>query len=147
MSEPCTVQSYWYVPATGNVIAYVPLPVRVPLLAKLGDPTDWTLCGRLPAHVQVAVPPTGIVSTAGFMVPLCPLTNWMPEPTVTDPTGPPPPPPPPPLPPPPRPQAPPPARGPPRAADRNSRVPRHMKPPPPPPRRGQVTGPEWNRAP
>jgi hypothetical protein len=36
------------------------------LLVKLVDPNDWTLCGNDPDHVQVTVPPTGMVSTAGF---------------------------------------------------------------------------------
>jgi hypothetical protein len=66
IAEPCTTQSYWYVPGAANFISYVPLPVLVSLLEKLGDPVDWTLCGSAPVHVQVTVPPTGIVSTAGF---------------------------------------------------------------------------------
>src|SRR6266568_5248479 len=75
------------------------------LLTKLGEPTDWTLCGSDPVHVQETVPPIGMVSTAAFVLPLWPLTNWMPGPAVTEPTGPPPapPPPPPPYPPPPSP--------------------------------------------
>src|SRR5437879_13658987 len=75
------------------------------LLAKLGEPTDWTLCGRDPVHVQVTVPPIAMVSTAALLLPLWPLTNSMPGPAVTEPTGPPPPPPPP---PPPYPPPPPP---------------------------------------
>src|SRR5258705_2827158 len=106
---PWTAQSYWYVPGSVNVTAYVPLPVIVPLLAKLAEPTDWTLCGRDPVQVQVAVPPTEMVSTAAFELPLWPLTNSMPAPTVTEPTRPAPPPPstPPPSQPPPRPPPPP----------------------------------------
>src|SRR5881409_1590777 len=73
------------------------------LLAKLGEPTDWTLCGRDPVQVQVTVPPIAMVSTAAFVLPLWPLTNWMLGPAVTEPTGPPPPPPPPPPTPPPPP--------------------------------------------
>src|SRR6266568_4499269 len=81
---------------SSNLTAYVPLPVMVLLLAKLGEPTDWTLCGRDPVHVQVTVLPIGMVSTAALLLPLWPLTNWMPGPAVTEPAGPPPPPPPPP---------------------------------------------------
>src|SRR5881296_4271344 len=73
------------------------------LLAKLGEPTDWTLCGRDPVQVQVTVPPIAMVSTAAFVLPWWPLTNWMLGPAVTEPTGRPPPPPPPPYPPPPPP--------------------------------------------
>jgi hypothetical protein len=54
------------VPGVVNVTAYVPLPVLISLLVKLVAPNDWTLWGREPDHVQVTVPPTGIVSTAGF---------------------------------------------------------------------------------
>jgi len=53
ISWPWTAQSYWYVPGALNVTAYVPLPVMVLLLAKLCEPTDWTLCGRDPVQVQV----------------------------------------------------------------------------------------------
>jgi hypothetical protein len=70
MSLPWTAQSYWYVPGAVNVTAYVPLPVIVPLLVKPGEPSDWTPCGREPVQVQVTVAPTGIVSTAAFVVPL-----------------------------------------------------------------------------
>src|SRR5436190_14500403 len=71
------------------------------LASKLGEPTDWTLCGRDPVQVQVTVLPIAMVSTAALLLPLWPLTNWMPGPAVTEPAGPPPPPPPaPPLPPP-----------------------------------------------
>jgi hypothetical protein len=70
MSWPWTAQSYWYVPAAVNVTAYVPVPVIVPLLAKLGEPTDWTPCGSEPVHVQVTVAPTGMESTAAFVLPL-----------------------------------------------------------------------------
>src|SRR2546430_9451178 len=74
------------------------------LIEKLREPTDWTLCGRDPVQVQVTVPPIAMVSTAAFVLPLWPLTNWMPGPAVTEPTGPSPPaPPPPPRPPPPPP--------------------------------------------
>src|SRR3989442_12911190 len=86
ISWPWTAQSYWYVPGASNLTAYVPLPVMVLLLAKLGEPTDWTLCGRDPVHVQVTVPPIAMVSTAALLLPLCPLTNWMPGPAVTQPT-------------------------------------------------------------
>src|SRR5437879_11207334 len=104
ISWPWTAQSYWYVPGASNLTAYVPFPVMVLLLAKLREPTDWTLCGRDPVQVQVTVPPIAMVSTAAFVLPLWPLTNWMPGPAVTEPTGPPPPPPtPPPHPPPPPP--------------------------------------------
>src|SRR6059036_228916 len=58
------------------------------LLAKLGEPTDWTLCGRDPVQVQVTVPPIAMVSTAGFVLPLWPLTNWMLGPAVTEPAVP-----------------------------------------------------------
>src|SRR5438552_3507214 len=91
------------------------------LLAKLREPTDWTLCGRDPVQVQVTVPPIAMVSTAAFVLPLWPLTNWMPGPAVTEPTGPPPPPPPPPPYPPPPPPPPPPY------------PPLPPQPPPPPP--------------
>src|SRR5207249_1570237 len=67
------------------------------LLANAVDPWDWTLweTPRLLVHVQVTVPPTATVSTAGFAVLLWALLNTIPPlyPTVTDPTGPPPPPP------------------------------------------------------
>jgi hypothetical protein len=38
---------------------------------KAGDPVDSTLCGvpLVLVHVQVTLPPTATVSTAGFMVP------------------------------------------------------------------------------
>src|SRR2546428_3139728 len=77
----------------------------IALLANAGDPSDWTLCG-IPCvlvHVQVTVPPTATVSTAGLELPLWALRNAMAPlfPTVTDPMGPPPPPPPPSPPPPP----------------------------------------------
>src|SRR5437667_4434748 len=86
----------------------------VPLLAKLGDPTDCTVCGSDPVQLQVTVPPAAIVSTAVLLLPLWPLTNWMPGPAVTEPAGPPPPPPPPyPPPPPPPPYQPPPPQPPP----------------------------------
>jgi hypothetical protein len=42
----------------------------VPLLAKLGDPTDCTLCGSDPVQLQVTVAPTAIVSTAALLLPL-----------------------------------------------------------------------------
>src|SRR6266550_7488106 len=103
--------------------ASAPLPVMVLLLAKLVEPTDWTLCGRDPVQVQVTVPPIAMVSTAAFVLPLWPLTNSMPGPAVTEPTGPPPPaPPPPPHPPPPPPALPPAAQHapPPRAAGRGT---------------------------
>src|SRR5437773_3349673 len=122
ISWPWTAQSYWYVPGASNLTAYVPLPVMVLLFAKLGEPTDWTLCGRDPVHVQVTVPPIAMVSTAALLLPLWPLTNSMPGPAVTEPTGPPPPPPPP---PPPHPPPPPPHH------------PRPPDPPPPPPDAGR----------
>src|SRR6266704_388401 len=109
---PWTAQSYWYVPGVSNLTPYLPLPVMVLLLAKLGEPTDWTLCGRDPVQVQVTVLPIAMVSTAALLLPLWPLTNWMPGPSVTEPAGPPPPPPPPfppPTPPPPPPPLAPPA--------------------------------------
>src|SRR5436190_9780135 len=86
------------------------------LASKLGEPTDWTLCGRDPVQVQVTVLPIAMVSTAALLLPLWPLTNWMPGPAVTEPAGPPPPPPPP----PPYPPPPPPP-------------PHHTPPPQPPP--------------
>src|SRR5881628_1177597 len=68
------------------------------LLANEVDPSDSTLWATpwLLVHVQVTVPPTATVSTAGFAVPLWPLMNTIRPlfPTVTDPAGPPPPPPP-----------------------------------------------------
>jgi len=70
ISWPWTAQSYWYVPGASNLTAYVPLPVMVLLLAKLIEPTDWTPCGRDPVQVHVTVPPTAIVSTAAFELPL-----------------------------------------------------------------------------
>src|SRR5437667_3468422 len=103
----------------------------VPLLAKLGDPTDCTVCGSDPVQLQVTVPPAAIVSTAVLLLPLWPLTNWMPGPAVTEPAGPPPPPPPPPPSPPPPP--PPPPRPPP-------------PPTPPPPHKHQPNHPP-NRPP
>src|SRR5881296_3573041 len=63
------------------------------LLANAVAPSDSTLCGSEPVQVHVTVAPTAMVSTAGFWLPLWPLTNWMPGPTVTVPTAPPPPPP------------------------------------------------------
>jgi hypothetical protein len=53
---------------------------------------DRTLCDSLPVQVHVIVPPTAIVSTAGFAVPLCALRKRTLDPTLTVPTGPPPPP-------------------------------------------------------
>jgi hypothetical protein len=47
----------------------------MPLLVKLVDPVEWTLCGSEPVQVQVTVLPTGMVSTAGFWLPLWLLTN------------------------------------------------------------------------
>src|SRR6476660_3007597 len=49
------------------------------LLVKLGEPTDSTLCGTLPAFVQVhvTVPPAATVSTAGLADPLCPPLKKM----------------------------------------------------------------------
>jgi len=66
IAVPCTAQSYWYVPRAVNVTACVPLPVLMPLLAKLVAPNDWTPCGSEPVQVHVTVAPTGMVSTAGF---------------------------------------------------------------------------------
>ena len=66
IAVPCTAQSYWYVPGAVNWTAYVPLPVLMPLLAKLVDPRDSTLWDADPVQVQVTELPTGIVSTAGF---------------------------------------------------------------------------------
>jgi hypothetical protein len=40
------------------------------LLAKLGDPIDRTLWASGPLHVHVTTPPTAMVSTAGFALPL-----------------------------------------------------------------------------
>ena len=65
---------------------------------KLVDPVEWTPWGSEPVQVHVTVPPTGMVSTAGFWLPLWLLANRIPEPMVTAPTGPPPPPPAPPSP-------------------------------------------------
>src|SRR5229473_2363960 len=75
----------------------------IALLANEDDPWDRTLC-EMPwslVQVQVTVPPTTTVSTAGFVLPLWALMNTICPlfPTVTDPAGPPPPPPPPPAPP------------------------------------------------
>ena len=53
----------------------MPLPVMMLLLVKLVDPVDWTLCGSEPVQVQVTVPPTAMVSTAGFWLPLWLLEN------------------------------------------------------------------------
>jgi hypothetical protein len=53
--------------AVVNVNEYVPLGLMT-LLVKLGDPVDSTLCWSEPTHVQVTVPPTATVSTAGFCV-------------------------------------------------------------------------------
>jgi len=54
------------------------------LLVKLGEPMDRTLWGKLSvvAHVQVTVPLTATVSTAGLDEPLRPLLKKM-SPTVT----------------------------------------------------------------
>src|SRR5213592_1026149 len=93
ISWPWTAQSYWYMPGASNLTAYVPFPVMVLLLAKLVEPTDWTLCGRDPVQVQVTVPPIAMVSTAAFELPSRPLSASMPGPAVTAPTGLPPPPP------------------------------------------------------
>jgi len=51
---------------------------------KLGEPTDCTLCGKASevAQVQVTVPPTATVSTAGLDDPLRSLLKKM-SPTVT----------------------------------------------------------------
>src|SRR6478672_2430091 len=78
----------------------MPFPVMPLLLVKLGEPRDSTLCvvEPVPVQVQVTAWPTGTVSTAGLVVPLCAL--WKKRlPTVTAPTAPPPAPLPPPLPP------------------------------------------------
>src|SRR2546422_11614733 len=80
------------------------------LLANEVDPSDSTLWETpwLLVQVQVTVPPTVTVSTAGLAVPLWALMNTTRPsfPTVTDPAGPPPPPPLPPPPPPPPPSGP-----------------------------------------
>jgi hypothetical protein len=47
----------------------------IPLLVKLVDPVEWTPWGSEPVQVQVTVPPTGMVSTAGFWLPLWLLAN------------------------------------------------------------------------
>jgi hypothetical protein len=54
------------------------------LLAKLGEPSDCTLCGMVAplAQVQVTVPPTATVSTAGLDDPLWSLRKKM-SPKVT----------------------------------------------------------------
>src|SRR2546425_13364450 len=54
----------------------------IPLLVKLGDPVDCTLC-EPPAQLHVTVPPTAIVSTAGFELRLPSLLKRMAAPTVT----------------------------------------------------------------
>src|SRR3989442_907752 len=77
----CTAQSYRYTPAVANVCEYVPL-IMIPLLVKLGDPVDCTLC-EPPAQLHVTVPPTAIVSTAGFELRLPSLLKRMAAPTVT----------------------------------------------------------------
>jgi hypothetical protein len=62
-------QSYWYVPGVMNVTLWVvPFPVNVPLLVKLGDPSERTVCDVLPVlvKVQVTVVPAATVSMAGF---------------------------------------------------------------------------------
>src|SRR6476469_6972845 len=77
------------------------------LLAKLGWPTDCTLCGTTPlaAHTQVTLPPAATVSMAALADRLRSLRKKL-FPTVTVTAlgaGPPPPPTPPPTPPPPPP--------------------------------------------
>src|SRR3989441_7973826 len=54
----------------------------IPLRVKLGDPVDCTLC-EPPAQLHVTVPPTAIVSTAGFELRLPSLLKRMAAPTVT----------------------------------------------------------------
>ena len=66
MAEPCTAQSYWYVPGAVNVTEWVAPLVLMALLVKLVAPNEWTLCGSEPVQVQVTVLPAGMVSTAGF---------------------------------------------------------------------------------
>src|SRR3989442_14065537 len=53
----------------------------IPLLVKLGDPVDCTLC-EPPAQLHVTVPPTAIVSTAGFELRLRSLLKRIAAPTV-----------------------------------------------------------------
>jgi hypothetical protein len=53
-----------------NVRVYVRLAFWIGLLAKLGVPSDWTLCGNAPRQLQVTVVPAGMVSIAGFVLPL-----------------------------------------------------------------------------
>jgi hypothetical protein len=68
------------VPGAENWTRYVlPSPVWIALLAKLGEPNDWMEWGVLPAfvQVQVTVPPTATVSTAGLADALCPLLKKM----------------------------------------------------------------------
>ncbi len=56
-------------PAVVNVNEYaLPTPVCVALLVKPGAPVDATLCAAVPTQVHATVPPTGMVSTAGFCV-------------------------------------------------------------------------------
>jgi hypothetical protein len=69
IAEPCTAQSYWYVPGAVNVTEWVAPLVLIALLVKLVElvePNEWTLCGSEPVQVQVTVLPVGMVSTAGF---------------------------------------------------------------------------------
>src|SRR3989442_12924483 len=54
----------------------------IPLLVKLGDPVDCTLC-EPPHAVHGTVPPPAIVSTAGFELRLPSLLKRMAAPTVT----------------------------------------------------------------
>jgi hypothetical protein len=84
-------QSYWYVPGVLNVKVYVvPLPLNSPLLEKVGDPSERTVCAVDPVlfRVQVTVVPTATVSMAGFWVSLFPLLKKM-FPIVTVPGVPP----------------------------------------------------------
>jgi hypothetical protein len=62
----------------------LPAPLWIPLLVKLGEPVDCTLCGKasVVAQVQVTVPLTATVSTAGLDDPLSALLKKM-SPTVT----------------------------------------------------------------
>src|SRR2546425_144111 len=80
MKLPCTAQSYRDTPAVVNVCEYVPL-IMTALLVKLGDPVDSTLC-EPPAQLHVTVPPTAIVSTAGFELRLRSLLKRIAAPTV-----------------------------------------------------------------
>ncbi|HEY6854371.1 MAG TPA: hypothetical protein VI139_08985 [Gemmatimonadales bacterium] len=77
IDDPCTKQSYVYVPACEKVWAYEPLVMMAEFVGSVpGAVSHCTPCDReAGAQVHVTVPPTAIVTLSG--------ANTIPGPTVT----------------------------------------------------------------